>query len=100
MDYFGFAVGIARIDPNYFWFDMDFRELESIVPAYREPWEQTRIIVQALTGERMKFSWDDEIAASNKANLEKEAAEVSALKYKRLAAADKLATMQIKSFNP
>ena len=91
MDAFGFAVGIARIDPRYFWLDMDFREYASIVPAYREPWEQTRTIVQALTGERIKMPWDDEIAAKEKAELDKEEKETAALKEKRLAAAVKLA---------
>jgi len=95
MDSFGFAVGFASVDPLYFWFDMDFHELQSLVPVYREPWEQTRTIVQALTGERIKMPWDDEIAARDKARLEKEAAATAALKGKRLAAAAKLATMQI-----
>lgn len=93
MDSFGIAVAIAGINPSYFWFDMDFGELKSIIPAYREPWEQTRTIVQALTGERMKLPWDDEIAAADRAKLKKEADAVAKMKDKRLAAAASLAKM-------
>lgn len=95
MDSFGFAVGFSGVDPRYFWFDMDFRELESLVPYYREGWEKTRIVVQKLTGEKMPMPWDDEIAAADKAKLQKEYEATIAMKNKRLAAAASLAKMQI-----
>jgi len=93
MDSFGFAVGSSGIDPRYFWFDMDFHELESLVPYYREGWEKTRIVVQALTGEKMPMPWDAEIAAADKAKMQKEYDATVALRAKRQAAAESLAKM-------
>lgn len=95
MDSFGFAVGFSGVDPRYFWFDMDFRELESLVPYYREGWEKTRIVVQTLTGEKMPMPWDEEIAAADKAKLQKEYEATIALRAKRQAAAAKLSEMFI-----
>jgi len=63
MDAFYIAVGCARIDPIYFWFSMDFKELESLGLAYRETWEQTRLIAGAISGEKIRFPWDDEVEA-------------------------------------
>lgn len=84
MDAFAFAVGFARIDPRYFWFDMDFRELSVLVSPYREDWEKTRLVIQALTGERIPMPWDDEVNAKQlAADLEK----ANAQRPQRIAAA-------------
>lgn len=94
MDAFTIAVAFARVDPWYFWYHMDFCELEAIVPAHRETWEQTRIIVAALTGEKMELPWDGEIAAAERRKLANEAAAAAANREKRIAAAAALSTMQ------
>lgn len=93
MDAFGFAVGFAGIDPRYFWCDMDFCELSALVPAYREPWEQTRIIVQALTGEFIPMPWDAELKAKQQEKLAAELEATNKLRNKRLAAAKSLEKM-------
>lgn len=84
MDAFDLAVGRAGIDPSYFWFDLNFQELERLVPGYREGWEKTRLIVQSLTGERVKLPWDAEVEA---AELAADLKRVKELQPKRIAAA-------------
>ena len=84
MDAFAFVVGGSRVDPVYFWYSMDFRELESLVPYYREAWEQTRLIVQALSGERIPMPWDKETEAEL---VEAQKQKIAAAKPHRIAAA-------------
>lgn len=87
-DYYGFAVGTNGIDPDYFWYEMTDRELQSLFKAHnkesRKSWEQTRLIAyhSIQFGKNppkirkfMPFDWDNEDskikAKDNRSNEER-----------------------------
>jgi type IV secretory pathway VirJ component len=66
-------VGHCKIDPHYFWYDIEPEEIDNIIKAYvdryRDEWERTRLIsYYAASGmsklptvrKFMPFAWDDE----------------------------------------
>lgn len=61
MDAFTIVCGFAGISPDYFYYSLDFNEYLAIGEAYKNSWEQTRVIASAF-GAEIKLPWDNQPA--------------------------------------
>lgn len=71
---YGFIVGKCKVNPEYFFDEMSFTEIEVVIEAYEEEfrndWEKTRTLAHSIISSQstkavkpedvLKFQWDDE----------------------------------------